>query len=251
VNPWPGDPSRAPARLNVLYEDDSLIAVEKPAGIHTAPITAGEPDALLSLIITRYPEVARVPGRKEIEPGLLHRLDRDTSGVVLVARTAGAFLALREASDGGKVQKEYAAVCSRTVEPAPRPSELRIESRFSPFGPGRRMVRVIPPTDVSRWRGRETTKRIYVTNAWIEDRHGDLCLVRARISAGFRHQVRAHLASVGLAILGDPLYGAPAPSSGEKRMYLHACTVTLPHPASGELFSIVSPVPAAFQDVMR
>ncbi len=235
------------ADLSILHEDDELIAVDKPAGLHTAPLPGGGVDTLLGRVIARYPEVGRLPGIQPHEPGLLHRLDRETSGVVLVARTAAAFRRLREAFASGRVRKEYAALCLPAEAPGPRPGDrLRIESRFAPYGPGRRKVRVILPADEGRPAAREATPDRYATEVEAVARHGDVVRVRVRIRRGFRHQVRAHLAHLGLPIAGDPLYGLPAPPGLPPRMYLHAAAVTLPHPAGRGGLEIRAPLPPGF-----
>ncbi len=137
----------APAGLAVLYADEQLIAVDKPAGLHTAPLGRAGEDTLLGRLLERFPEIAALPGRKPAEPGLLHRLDRGTSGIVLVARTAEAFHRLSADFAAGRVRKEYLALCA-PPDFAPvraRPGQrFVLESRFAPFGPGRRKVRVVP-----------------------------------------------------------------------------------------------------------
>jgi 23S rRNA pseudouridine1911/1915/1917 synthase len=232
--------------LTVLYEDPNLVAVDKPAGIHTAPISENATGTLLALIIARYPEIARVPGIKPVESGLLHRLDRLTSGVVVAARSEAAFHSLRRQFEEGIVRKEYCAVCR--VGAAAEDGILAIESRFAPYGPGRKKVRVIREEDLGRPRSREATVATYFTEARIERRQGNLALVRACIRKGFRHQVRAHLSALGLPIIGDPLYGEPAP--GPTRMFLHACRVVLESPTDGARIEIRSPPPPEFLEVL-
>lgn len=233
------------ALLRVLYEDSDLLAVDKPAGLHTAPLRSGEQGTLLGQLIACYPSIAALPGIKPTEPGLLHRLDRETSGVVIVARTAAAFAALRSQFAAEEVSKEYLAVC---LAPANLPTApLRLESHFAPHGPGRRRVRVVLPDP----RGgtamrRGTTSRLYVTEARILASRAGRVLVGARLSRGFRHQLRAHLAYLGLPILGDPLYGVPCPQGLTPRLYLHAAAVALAHPMTGKPLSIRSPVPPEF-----
>ncbi len=233
--------------LVVLYEDADLAAVEKPAGIHTAPLSRDPTGTLLGAIIERWPGIAELPGRKPVEPGLLHRLDRGTSGIVIVARTEAAFHALARAFEEGGVKKEYTALCL-LLSPESQPSPLSIVSRFAPYGPGRRMVRVIREEDMGRPGAREATRELYATDARILERRGGMALVRALISRGFRHQVRAHLSALGLPIVGDPLYGAEPAQSGEPapRMFLHACRIVLQSPTTGQEMEIVSPVPAEF-----
>lgn len=241
--------------LSVLYEDGELIALDKPAGLHTAPLRPGEADTLLGRVLARYPEVARLPGIKPQEPGLLHRLDRDTSGVVLVARTAAAFRRLREQFEAGQAPKEYAAICFRGERAAGLPpwggpgraaGRLRIESRFAPWGPGRRKVRVILPADEGKKAAREAAPDRYVTEAQVVAMRGPLALVRVYLARGFRHQVRVHLAHLGLPIAGDPLYGRPVPAGWPARMYLHAAVLAIRHPARGTPLELRAPLPPEF-----
>lgn len=296
--------------LVVRYEDPLFLAVEKPAGMHSAPLRAGEGGTLLDEVILRFPEVAGLPGIKAVEPGLLHRLDRETSGLLVVARSAEGFERLRASFEAGLVDKGYVAIC-RTAESDPRggcpsPSSpfssgvirVRIESRFAPFGPGRRRVRVVGPEILSFGRGAnpgqagqasrgqslpglapaesesrgrsgrgreppETTQRTYRTEVEIAAWQNGCCLVHVRLSSGFRHQVRAHLAALGLPILGDELYGEGASDGAEsiprlasgldrpagplaRRLYLHAESLDLPHPSTGAPVRIRSPLPPEF-----
>jgi 23S rRNA pseudouridine1911/1915/1917 synthase len=242
-------------KIGILIEDDHFLAVEKPAGIHTAPLVQGEGGTLLESIMSRYPEVKGVPGIKPEEPGLIHRLDRDTSGVVLVARTALGFERLLEQFQGETAAKTYLAVCrfrdgdpvATEIVSATRESPFRMESRFAPLGEGRKRVRVLPPSARAPRSAKKGTRRVYITELWIEEKGNGLCLVRARILRGFRHQIRAHLAHLGLPILGDALYGTePAGGGGEARMRLHAEMLEFRHPVSGEPVLVRSDPPKCF-----
>ncbi len=259
----PGTPL-VPPGLAVLYEDAELMALDKPAGLHTAPQGRAGEDTLLGRMLERFPEIAALPGRRPGEPGLLHRLDRDTSGVVLVARTPGAFHRLTADLAAGRVRKEYLALCAPQAGLAPdaelRPGQTFIaESRFAAFGPGRRKVRVVPADSPAARVGGGRAKRasgrrkaspgIYRTEAEVVRVRAGLALVRAVILRGFRHQVRAHLAHLGLPIAGDPLYGTAAPPGAVRRLYLHASAVRLPHPASGQAVRIEAPCPPEFGDL--
>jgi 23S rRNA pseudouridine1911/1915/1917 synthase len=241
-------PEPAPP-LRVVHEDADLLAVDKPAGLHTAPLRPGEAGTLLAQVIARYPEVAGLPGRKPEEPGLLHRLDRETSGLVLIARTPAAFRGLLAQFREGQVRKEYLALCvpSSTVRTGDR---FRIASRFAAFGPGRRKVRVVLQDDsgggVTK-RSRRAARAIYVTEAEVLAAKPGLALVRAELVRGFRHQVRAHLSHLGLPLLGDGLYGRPAPPGAGRRLYLHAAAVELSWPAGGPRLRVETPLPADFQ----
>lgn len=238
--------------LVVRFEDEHLAVVDKPAGLHTAPLRRGGESTLLDLVIGRWPEVARLPGIRPVEPGLLHRLDRDTSGLVVIARTALAFAALRAAFEAGSVHKEYAAACAPGTGPgaAAESGETAVTSRFAAWGPGRRKVRVVLPGETRRGVLREATPRTYTTRLQVLRRGAGAVLVGARIDRGFRHQVRAHLAHAGLPIIGDPLYGAALPPGAAPRMYLHAAAIELPHPATGKPIMVRSPLPAAFEALL-
>jgi 23S rRNA pseudouridine1911/1915/1917 synthase len=246
----------APPGLAVLYADAQLIAVEKPAGLHTAPQGRTGEDTLLGRLLERFPEIAGLPGRRPGEPGLLHRLDRGTSGVVLAARTPEAFHRLSADFAAGRVRKEYLALCAPAADMRAasglRPGQrFVLESRFAPFGPGRRKVRVVPAggqdARPGRWRAkRKVSPEIYRTEAVVVQTRAGLALVRAGILRGFRHQVRAHLSQLGLPIAGDPLYGTPVPRGAGQRLYLHACAVDLAHPATGAKLRIDSPLPRDF-----
>jgi 23S rRNA pseudouridine1911/1915/1917 synthase len=233
-------------RLVVLFEDSDLLVLDKPAGLHTAPLRPAETGTLLDQVIALYPEVAALPGVKLVEPGLVHRLDRDTSGLVVVARTAEAFALLRRAFLTGGARKFYLAACGGSKEEAPVGASVHIASRFAPYGPGRRMVRVVLPGDGKKSFAREAARRIYETDVEVVFREAGRALLSARILRGFRHQVRAHLSFLGWPILGDALYGFPAPPDLPPRLYLHAARLEMAHPRSGAPLVVQSPLPAEF-----
>ena len=229
----------------ILFQDSAMLAVDKPAGMHTAPLRPGEKGTLLGLVIEAFPEVAALPGVKAVEPGLVHRLDRETSGIVIIARTPESFTALRAMFGGGGARKTYLAACGAPGEP-PAGRRLHIDSRFAPLGEGRRKVRVVAAEELGRRILRETTRELYTTDAEIEAEGSGRLLLRAAIARGFRHQVRAHLSSLGFPILGDALYGVEVPAGFPQRMYLHAAGIELTHPFTGEPLRLRSPAPAEF-----
>jgi 23S rRNA pseudouridine1911/1915/1917 synthase len=235
--------------LCVRYEDSELIVVDKPAGMHTAPLSPGDDGTLLDLVMESFPEIGALPGIKAVEPGLVHRLDRETSGLVVIARTPRAFEALRRSFAAGEARKDYSAACAAAGGEAGQ--TLRVESRFAPYGKGRRMVRPVLAGERSAKLLAAASRELYGTEARILERRGGRALLSAWIRKGFRHQVRAHLAFLGFPILGDPLYGAVVPAGFASRMYLHAARIELAHPATGRPLVVESPVPEEFTSLFE
>jgi 23S rRNA pseudouridine1911/1915/1917 synthase len=249
----------ADQQLRVRFEDPSLIVVDKPAGMHTAPLKEGETGTLIDLVIRRYPEVAALPGIKPVEPGLIHRLDRDTSGLVVIARTVEAFNALCGSFASGGARKHYRAACACVVDGMDTGTPLRIESRFAPYGRGRRMVRPVLEGEKSRRLLEAASTETYITEAQVTagaggsagGNLGGRVMLAASILRGFRHQVRAHLAFLGFPILGDPLYGAAVPEGFAVRMYLHAFRISMSHPTTGLPLVVEAPLPAEFDSLIQ
>jgi 23S rRNA pseudouridine1911/1915/1917 synthase len=218
--------------LSVLYCDAQVVAVNKPAGIASHPLRAGETGTLANRLVARFPECAGAGGDWR-EGGLAHRLDRETSGVLIAARDAEAWRALRRALKDASCEKSYLAeVVGRTEEQGTLSQPIgrsgRRGSRVK-VGQGRN-----PLPAVTTWEVIEP--RVVST------------LLRARLHAGRAHQVRAHLAAMGHPIVGDDLYGDPAARALAERLgafalRLHAESVRLRHPHSGGALVIEAPPP--------
>jgi 23S rRNA pseudouridine1911/1915/1917 synthase len=263
----------------VVYEGPAFLILYKPPGIHTVPLQNDEEGTLLHWCIERFPELGRVRGKKAVEGGMLHRLDRETRGLVLAARTQEAFDALSAQQEAGRIIKTYGAVVGPPafVPPGfpPRPPELElnltraselltakankakkakkeeestdrsilsrgdffsicgpgpfyIESAFRAYGPGRKAVRPC----VSGTAYRTMLKTVKALDS-------GLLYAELSLTKGFRHQLRCHLAWIGLPIRGDGLYGG----SGSGPLALKAQGLSFPDPLDGRLreFSL-SPV---------
>ena len=233
--------------FSVVFEDPYLLVVDKAAGIHTAPLRHGERGTLLDEVVEKFPEIARLGGIKAVEPGLLHRLDRETSGLVVFARSAEAFDSLRDQFANGRAIKHYHAISGLTAGKEAGGGPLLIESRFAPYGPGRKRIRVVLPGEAGTRVLRKCAPGIYHTRAEAIPLRDGFFLVRATIARGFRHQVRAHLSFLGYPIVGDPLYGIPVPNGSAGRMYLHASGIDILHPATGLPLSVSLELPREFQ----
>jgi len=219
----------AGAALTIVFEDASLVAIAKPAGQPSHPLAASQLGTAASAIVARFPECAAA-SPEPLEGGLVHRLDTGTSGVLLAARSAEVWPALRAALSSDDCEKVYLA------EVAGAPAGSGIEA--SPIGRvGRRGGRVRVGG------GRQPME---AETAWeVIERRAQTALLRVRLSAGRHHQGRAHLAAAGFPIVGDARYGAtgdPGPEETE-RLHLHALSVRFRHPVSGESILIEAPPP--------
>lgn len=195
--------------LDVLFESPDFVIVNKPAGLPTAPLVRTENRSLAAALLSRYPEMQGV-GFREREPGLVHRLDNETSGVVLAARSQQAFQAARDKLESSAIQKRYWAVVAAGLG-----DDGCIETIIGPdpAQPGRVRVFLEAPSGYARHA--KTRYRVRIRGA-------AFCLVELAVERAFRHQIRVHLAHLGFPIAGDALYaGAVAPELG-KRHALHA-----------------------------
>lgn len=223
------DPS---SPLAVLHRDEALIFVDKPSGMPSHPLEPGERGTVANALVARYPE-CRNASEDPREGGLCHRLDVDTSGVILAARAREPWLRVREAFSTGKVDKRYWAL---VTGPIAEQGEIDVPLRHHP----RRKERVEPALD--RAGGGRPARSLFQVLA----RSGQYSFVEVRIITGVLHQVRAHLAAIGAPVVGDPLYGGET-EEGEGspgiRLCLHARSLELIHPAAGSIIRVESPLP--------
>jgi 23S rRNA pseudouridine1911/1915/1917 synthase len=241
--PPPADfvPLRVPGPLRIVHEDDALVVVDKPAGMPTHPLRPDEHATLANALLARFPEMEGV-GYALREPGILHRLDNDTSGLLLAARDDATFIALRAALKGGAIDKRYEVLVDGTIE---GPVVIDAPIAKHPSDPRRvhvcldaldRRHSVARPAVTELIRVRPVGKRFtHLT-------------VKAAVAV--RHQIRAHLAAQGHPLVGDWLYGGSSRDELE-RHFLHASELSFLHPRTGETLRVTSGLPpqlAAFLD---
>jgi 23S rRNA pseudouridine1911/1915/1917 synthase len=200
------------AELVIRLENEHVVVVEKPAGQPTAPLRDGETGTLANALVARFPEMASI-GYSPREPGLLHRLDTDTSGLLLAARKPEAFDVLSRGLKSGAVEKKYLLVCA--AEGLSSAGEIAIPIAHHPKDK-KRMYPCLHPRDIARYAPRSATTsfRLIATS-------GEWALVEATAAAAIRHQIRVHMASIEHPLASDALYDGPM-VAGLGRHALHA-----------------------------
>lgn len=200
--------------IRILFETERYVVVEKSIGVPSHPLREGELGTLAGALVARYPEMRGV-GYRNREPGILHRLDTYTSGAILAARDRASFASLREQLQAGEIEKRYLARCFGTLE-----APIVIDTAIANDPRDRRKVRVCTdPREIKRLRAQPATTEVLGSRP---APHGSLIEVRANNAR--RHQIRAHLGSIGHPLLGDTLYGAP-PLEHLKHHLLHAQSI--------------------------
>jgi len=209
--------------LRIVYEDDTLIVVDKPAGLVVHPGSGNRDSTMANALLHHAPELATVA-----RAGIVHRLDKDTSGLLVVARTETAQTALVRQLQARSVHREYLALVAGDIARAGRVD--------APIG-----RHPVKRTSMAVVAGGKTA----VTHYEVRERLDDCTLLACRLETGRTHQIRVHLASIGHPLIGDPTYGR-ARGLAFGRQALHAWKLGLIHPVSGERMHWESPLPEDF-----
>jgi len=216
--------------LNVLYEDSDLIAVNKPAGLVVHPAPGHPGGTLVNALLYHCSDLAGVGG--ELRPGIVHRLDRDTSGVLVVAKNEQSMAGLSMQFRMREVEKIYYAL----VHKKPTRRTGKVETLIGRSRHDRKKMSALPS------RGREA-----LTHYTVVASSDSASLLRVQISTGRTHQIRVHLAHIGCPVVGDGQYGrsqldSKLPVVADRQM-LHAYSLRVSHPCSGESLHFVAPIP--------
>jgi 23S rRNA pseudouridine1911/1915/1917 synthase len=219
----------------IVYADDDVVVVDKPQELVVHPGAGNATGTLVSGLLARYPDLVGV-GAPE-RPGIVHRLDKGTSGLLVVARTAEAYESLVGQLSSRSVERRYLAL----VWGHPAPPSGMVDA---PIGRSRR-----DPTRMAvSATGREARTRYEVQQVFTEP--VEVALLECRLETGRTHQIRVHLAAIGHPIVGDPRYRGARASFAVPRMFLHAHALAFDHPRTGERVSFTAPLPADLQSVL-
>lgn len=223
--------------LDVLYEDASIIAINKPAGMVVHPAPGHARGTLVNALLHHCTDLGGIGG--ELRPGIVHRLDKDTSGVILVAKTDSALNGLQNQFKNRETEKYYEAI----VTGVPDPSSGTINKPI-----GRH------PTQRKKMQANARNGRNAVTHYQTLQAFQDAAHLSVRIETGRTHQIRVHLASIGHPVLGDTLYGKQRTASlsiQAERQMLHAKSITFTHPETGVEMTLSAPRAADFSAALR
>jgi 23S rRNA pseudouridine1911/1915/1917 synthase len=220
VRPPPDQPIAQPdLAIRIVHADAHVVVADKPAGMPSHPLKAGETGTAANALVGRFPELARV-GPSPREGGLVHRLDTDTSGLLLAARTDAAHAMLRAQFVARTVEKGYLALVGGEIHAG---GEIALPLLHDPRDP-RRMQAASDPGYAA-----EHGARAAITRFLPLERRGGFTLLEVEIPTGVMHQIRAHLAFIGHPLAGDELYGGPQ-LPGLSRHFLHAARLAFAHP---------------------
>lgn len=229
--------------LKILFEDQDLLVVDKPAGLLTHPSVYERDFTLVNAILHHCGDrLSGIGG--ELRPGIVHRLDKDTSGVLLVAKHDEAHRDLGKQIESRQVKKEYLAL----VKGVPKTKSGTIEAPLArKQNRGKQMIGISGEKTAKQARTHFMVEKVFESG---------YTLLRIQLETGRMHQIRVHLASIGLPVVGDRMYGDPETNQlfkdncGLVRQFLHACRIEFTHPRTGKTVIIESPLPEDLAKVL-
>lgn len=228
--------------LVVRLERPDLVVVNKPAGVPSAPLKTGERGTLCGALLARYPEMRGI-GYRAREPGIVHRLDTQTSGLMLAARTPDAFTRLTRALGAEAIHKRYLAV----VSPASLAPSGEIARALAPDPAHPERVRVLDLGEEAK----PGYARQKVTRYRVLQVSGRRALLELDVDSAFRHQIRAHLAAIGHPIVGDAVYGGEHEATLGARHALHASQIRWDGDAVLSRFVALEPLPEDLAELLE
>ena len=219
--------------LDILYEDEDIIVVNKARGMVVHPEAGVDSGTLVNALLFHCHDLSGING--EIRPGIVHRLDKDTSGVMVAAKNDKAHLNLAEQIGTKTAHRSYLAVVH---------GNIKEEAGIIKGDIGRH------PTDRKRMAIVQENGKPAVTHFKVLERFGDYTLVECRLETGRTHQIRVHMTSIGHPLVNDPKYGRCKSPFGIKGQALHSRQLTLKHPATGEEMTFEAPLPEDMEKIL-
>src|SRR5271156_3416647 len=251
-----GEAQRAPLKavaeeipLDIVYEDDDLAVINKPAGMMVHAGAGASDDArnrgtLVNALLHHMASLSKVSG--ELRPGIVHRLDKETSGLIIVAKNDDAHRKLSAKFAAREVKKKYVALVHGWVK-----KDSGTLAQSISRDPVRRMKMT------ARLEGGRTAVTHYRVVRRVDTKFGKFTLLDVKIDTGRTHQIRVHVAAMGHPVVGDTVYGAPAQARGKsavivlKRNFLHAAELEFAHPRSGKAVALKSELPEELREFLR
>ncbi|HLG65323.1 MAG TPA: RluA family pseudouridine synthase [Ktedonosporobacter sp.] len=221
--------------LHIVYEDDDLLVIDKEPGMVVHPAAGHHDDTLVNALLARYPELREFDG--EMRPGIVHRLDKDTSGLLIVAKNLRTQAAMIEQMQRHQVEKRYLALVEGLVA-------LDQGSIDAPIG---RDPRHRQQMTITAQEGRAAR-----THFRVQHRYAHHTLLLLQLETGRTHQIRVHLKAIGHPVVGDPVYGSRHSrlQLPLQRQFLHAYHLKFTHPSTGKALAFTAPLPADLQKIL-
>lgn len=232
-------PSPEPFAFPILYEDGDMLVINKPPDVVVHPAAGNMSGTVVNALLDRYPAMKEDLETFENRPGIVHRLDKDTSGILVIAKHAAAQTRLSEAFAERKTSKTYLAL----VRGTPDFREKRVENLIGRHPVNRQKMAVV------RQNGKEAVSILRPVRSGCLGKM-PVSLMEVTILTGRTHQIRVHCAHLGFPVLGDEVYG-PSVADAAPRQMLHAWKLTIPQPMTGEDRSFCAPVPEDMQQLLE
>ena len=219
--------------LNIIYEDNDIIVINKPKGMVVHPGNGNPDNTLVNAVLAHCKgSLSGIGG--EIRPGIVHRIDKDTSGLIIVAKNDKSHINLSEQIKNHEVTKIYTALVKGNISE----DEATIDMPIGRDKKDRKKMSVTRD-------GKEAVSHIKVVK-----RYGNYTLIRVKIDTGRTHQIRVHMAKIGHPVVGDEVYSSGKNEFGVKGQMLHSTILKFKHPISGKEIMLEAPLPQYFEDVL-
>lgn len=229
-DPEPIEAQPEAINLDILYEDEDVIVINKPRGMVVHPAAGNRHGTLVNALLAHCTNLSGIGGKTR--PGIVHRLDKDTTGVMMAAKNDRAHLSLAQQIKEKSAKRNYLAIVHGNV----REDQGIIKGNIGRHPVHRKKMAVVP----------ESRGKPAVTHYKVLERFGDFTLIEARLETGRTHQIRVHMAHLGHPVAGDDVYGPKRSGLPLKGQALHSARLTFAHPETGETVTCTAPLPEDF-----